>query len=533
MSVMRISFRVILMLVFCCALTHIGRSQTTFEKTYGGTSDERAFSVNSTTDKGFIMAGYTDSYGVGDNDFYVIKTDSAGNAIWAKTYGGAHDDEAYAAQQTTDGGYIIAGYSNSFGATNYDAYLVKTNAQGDTLWTRTYGGGKDDYANAIQQTADGGYVFSGYTTSFVSSPDSGNIYLVKTDVNGNLSWSKSLGATLNISDGYSVRQTADKGYIITGYTNGFGEPNGDAFLFKTDSMGTVSWTKTYGSPGLDWGNSVKQTNDGGYIVAGSSSFDSTNLIDVYVIKTNAIGDTLWTKTYGGAGYDFGQTIEQTTDGGYIITGYTNTCDTCNYNVYLIKTDANGNLLWSNTNGGSGDDEGNSVYQTNDGGYIIAGLTSSFGAGNYNFYLLKTDANGNSCNQTNSNNTMKNPATMQSNQTMRTYTTNTQVHNVNTLIDTGNVITNACYSAGIKYITENQPFINLFPNPNNGTFTISCNSTSKDNLIVSIENNLGENMYTKTILSSEEINLQNLSSGIYIARVRFSNNIYSQRIVVIK
>jgi len=507
-------------------------AQTSFQKTFGGIYDDHCFSVNPITDKGFILAGYTNSYGAGANDFYLIKTDSVGNTIWTKTYGGTGDDEAYAAQQTTDGGYIVAGYSNSF-ATFYDAYLIKTNALGDTLWTKTYGSNKDDYINSIQQTTDGGFILAGYTTGFISGADSGSIYLIKTDANGNLSWSKALGGTNGYNDGYRVRQTTDKGYIITGYTNGFGEPNGDAFLCKTDSMGTVSWTKTYGSSGVDWGNSVKQTPDGGYIIVGSSSFDSTNLIDVYLIRTNTIGDTLWTKTYGGLGYDYGQSVEQTTDGGYIITGYTNGCDTCNYNVYLIKTDANGNLIWSNTNGGVEDDEGNAVHQTSDGGYLVGGFSNSFSSGDDDFYMIKTDANGNSCNQTNATNIMKSPHTIQTTQTMQLYTANTIMHSAATQVDTGNTTTVICYPTGIKSFHQNQVSINVFPNPTTGLFSLQLNPSTENNIAVTITNNLGETVYNTAIQSSKEINLQNLASGIYVIRVQFSCGICSQKITLIK
>jgi type IX secretion system substrate protein len=522
-----------LILLSILLLANFSKAQTHFQKTYGGNCIEQAFAISLTNDKGFIMAGYTTCYGAGAFDFYIIKTDSLGNEVWAKTYGGQNQDQTYDIQQTTDGGYIVAGYSKSFNSNNnYQAYMVKTNANGDTLWTRTYGGAKDDYANSVQQTKDGGYILSGYSTSFISGADSGSIYLIKTNANGNLLWSKALGGTNGYNDGYSVRQTFDKGYIVTGYTNGFGEPNGDAYLCKTDSSGNVSWTKTYSSTGIDWGNSVKQTSDSGYVVAGTSSFDSLTLTDVYLIKTNALGDTLWTKTYGGPGYDYGQDVQQTTDGGYIITGYTNSCDTCDNSVYLIKTDASGNLLWSNTNGGVGDDEGNYVVQTPDGGYAVGGFSNSLGSGDYDFYLIKTDANGNSCNQVSSTNPMKMPNTIQTTQTMQLYTANTIMHFVPTQLDSGNTTTVVCYPAGIKSFNESQSSITVFPNPNNGLFTLQLNST-EENVVVSIENNLGEMVYTGITNSSKEINLQSLSGGMYFVKVQFSDKVASEKIILTK
>jgi hypothetical protein len=511
-------------------VTYTSQAQLTFQKTYGNINGDYAYSANQTSDKGFIIAGYTSSYGAGQNDFYLAKTDSAGDLVWSKTYGGTRDDEAYSVQQTLDGGYIIAGYSKSFGVTNYNAYLIKTDANGDTAWTKTYGGINSDYANAVQQTIDGEFILAGYTNSFVTGSDSGNIYLIKTDVVGNIKWTTSLGGTIAISDGYSIKQTIDKGYILTGYTNSFSDPNGDAYLLKTDSNGILSWTKTYGSLGVDWGNSVQQTSDGGYIIAGSSSFDSTNLIDVYLIKTNTTGDTLWTKTYGGKGYDFGQYVEQTTDGGYIIGGYTNSFGAGSYDAYLIKTDASGNIAWTKTYGGTGDDEANSVHQTTDGAYILTGYTNSFGFGDYDVYLIKTDVDGNTCEQTNAPSLMYTASTFQSNQTMQTYTANTGFNYVHTLQDTGAIATAVCSQTGIKSILDKTyPSITIFPNPNQGIFVLSTNFTNEAK--ITIKNILGEIVYTSTINSSKEIDLSTLTNGTYFVQLQFSDKIYSQKIII--
>ena len=524
---------IIYIFIFYQFIFFSGKSQTTFQKTFGGSGDDYAFPVIQSADKGFVLAGYTDSYGAGSNDFYVIKTDSLGNAIWTKTYGGTRDDEAYAVKQTTDGGYIIAGYSKSFGSINYDSYLIKINANGDTLWTKTYGGTKDEYTNSLQQTTDGGFILAGYTTTFVTGTDSGNIYLIKTDALGNLKWTKSFGGAVAISDGYSIQQTTDKGYIITGYTNSFGEPNGDAFLIKTDSIGNMAWTKTYGSLGVDWGNSVQQTSDGGYIIAGSSSFDTTNLIDVYLIKTNTNGDTLWTKTYGSTGYDFGQAIEQTIDGGYIITGYTNSYGAGNYNVYLIKADANGNAIWSSAIGNTGDDEGNSVHQTTDGGYVISGISNSFGAGDYDMYLIKVDANGNTCNKTTLSSNISSPATILNNQTTQIYTANTSLNYIHTLIDTGAVTNGICTSLGVKSINKYNRDITIFPNPNNGVFTISINDSEEEKANIVIKNILGETIYSIKANKINKVDLQNLPNGTYFLYIQSNNEPYSQKIIIIE
>jgi len=256
---------------------------------------------------------------------------------FAKTYGGSGNDSARSVQQTSDGGYIVASFTNSFGAGNYDILLIKTNAFGNVQWAKTYGGANFDRANSVQQTSDGGY-------------------------------------------------------IVTGRTTSFGAGGWDIFLIKTDASGNIIWAKTYGGTNWDWAYSVQQTSDGGYIVAGyTTSFGAGN---IFLIKTNASGNVQWAKTYGGSGDEFAFSVQQTSDGGYIVAGHTTSFGAGNWDIFLIKTNASGNVQWAKTYGGSGDERAYSVRQTSDGGYIVAGYTTSFGAGSDDIFLIKTDANGN-------------------------------------------------------------------------------------------------------------------------------------------
>jgi hypothetical protein len=371
-------------------LVSLSQAQQRWIKTYGGPSDDEGYSVQQTSDGGYIVAGTTASYGNGAQ-VYLIKTNASGDTLWTKTYGGPSNDEGYSVQQTTDGGYVIAGYTNSYGAGGYDVYLIKTNASGDTLWTRTYGGTNQDYANSVQQTSDGGYIVAGFTNSF----GAGNydVYLIKTNASGDTLWTRTYGGT-GADFGNSVRQTSDTGYIVAGYTESFGAGLADFYVIKTKANGDTLWTRTYGGTNQDYGYWAQQTTDGGYIVAGSTSSLGAGLDDVYLIKTNASGDTLWTRTYGGALNDRGYFVRQTSDTGYIVTGYTYSYGAGSIDVYLIKTNASGDTLWTRTYGGAGVDVGNAVQQASDGGYILAGFTTSFGAGGYDAYLIKTDGNGN-------------------------------------------------------------------------------------------------------------------------------------------
>ncbi|HTW90478.1 MAG TPA: hypothetical protein VMH22_02075 [bacterium] len=365
-----------------------------WRRDYGGTNHDEGRSVQQTADGGYVIVGYTTSFGAGGADVYLIKTDAEGDTLWTRTYGGTRDDWGNCVQQTSDGGYIVAGWTASFGAGNRDVYLVKTNASGDTLWTRTYGGVNEDEGNSVRQTADGGYVVAGHTYSF--GAEHGDVYIIKTDAQGDTLWSRIYGGS-SYDEGNSVQQTTDGGYIAAGYTYSFGggtPTTCNVYLVRTNASGDTLWTNTYGDSLDDRGSSVQQTADSGYIITGFTCSFGAGGGDVYLIKTNAQGDTLWTRTYGGRNEDEGYSVRQTADSGYIITGFTSSFGAGSGDVYLIKTNAQGDTLWTRTYGGANDDEGYSVQQTADSGYIITGCTYSFGAGGGDVYLIKTDANGN-------------------------------------------------------------------------------------------------------------------------------------------
>ena len=217
---------------------------------------------------------------------------------WERDYGGAGTEYSYSVQQTTDAGYIVAGGTLSFG-NSYQVYLIKTNASGDTLWTRTYGGTNYDYGRSVQQTSDAGYIIAGFTNSFGAGGM--DVYLIKTNASGDTLWTRTYGGTDN-DPGYSVQQTSDTGYIVAGATHSFGAGD-DVYLIKTDGSGDTLWTRTYGGTNQDLGYSVRQTSDGGYIIVGSTNSFGAGNYDVWLIKTNASGDTLWTRTYGGTNPD--------------------------------------------------------------------------------------------------------------------------------------------------------------------------------------------------------------------------------------
>ena len=365
----------------CCASAE--EPQMEWNKTFGGSGAEWGWSVQQTTDGGYIIAGYTDSFGAGQEDIYLIKTDQKGELVWSKTFGGTSEDVGYSVQQTIDGGYIIAGRTASFGAGNCDVYLIKTDQNGNEEWSKTFGGTCLDSGESVQQSSDGGYIIAGYTFSFGAG--SADVYLIKTDKNGKLEWSKTFGGT-HWDGGKSVQQTIDGGYVIAGYMDSFGAGsyddylmNYDVYLIKTDEKGDEEWSKTFGGAANDHGYSVQQTSDAGYIITGSTRSFGAHIEDVYLIKTDKNGNEEWNKTFGEADGNCGYSVQQTSDGGYIIAGSTLSLEGPKFEVYLIKTDPNGKLEWSKTFRRSDVDAGYSGQQTSDGGYIIAGCTFFYGS----------------------------------------------------------------------------------------------------------------------------------------------------------
>jgi uncharacterized delta-60 repeat protein len=430
---------------YSLATTDIALCMLTFAERIGGSNDDFANSIIQSSDGGYVVAGYTNSFG-GSYDFYVVKLYSSGSVAWTKTIGGSGDDQANSVVQSSDGGYVVAGYTTSFGASGADMYVVKLGSGGNVQWTKTIGGSDDDFANSVIQSSDGGYVIAGYTQSFGAGGY--DMYVVKLDSNGNVVWTKTIGGS-NSDVANSIVQSSDGGYVVAGETLSFGASGRDIYVVKLDSSGNIVWTKTIGGSWDDFANSVIQSSDGGYVIAGYTQSFGAGGWDIYVVKLDSSGNVIWSKTIGGGNADVAYSIIQSSDGGYIVIGRTQSFGAGGYDVYVVKIDSSGNVLWTKTIGGGSVDEARSIIQSSDGGFAIAGYTQSFGAGSYyDIYVVKTGPLGDTCwSQGITNYVVSSVSSSFSSPSTDAFPQSPTVTSVSPASGSGGSVSSVCFSAG--------------------------------------------------------------------------------------
>ncbi len=472
-----------------------------WQKTYGGTQTETANCIQQTSDGGYIVVGNTSSINgdvtlnQGQYDVWVVKLNSAGTIVWQNTFGGAQNDNATSVQQTLDGGYIIAG--STVTSNGYDNFwIIKLNSTGVIVWQNSIGGTDHETATSVQQTSDGGYIVGGYSYS-----NDGDIsinygfydcWVVKLSASGMIVWQKTLGGSgddiLN-----SIIQTTDGGYIFAGQTNSNnGDVSGhigygDFWVVKLSALGTLVWQKTLGGTEQDNATSIKQTSDGGFIIAGNTYSNNNDVtgnngdLDIWIVKINATGIISWQKTLGGTNTDTANSIQQNTDGGYIVGGstYSNDGDVTGLDgvadFCIIKLSSTGVLVWQKTLGGTDFETVKSIQQTSDGGFIAAGLTGSndgditFFQGMGDWWVVKLG-----------------PETL--------------------------------FTSEFEYV-ENTI---MYPNPSNRCFSIQNNTFFKESFNFKIINLKGQIVSSGDSKFNEEINIESLAIGNYIVQIQIEN-----------
>ena len=351
----------------------VGASSEMWSRTYGGTSVDSAEALVQTIDGGYAIAGYTWDIETEIHDFWLVKTNEYGDMEWNQTYGGNGIEYAYALVETSDGGYAIAG------TTNNDGWLVKTDAYGNMQWNKTYGGSEPDRAYALVEASDGGYAIAGETASVnVGNYD---FWLVKTDANGNMEWNKTYGKARG-EGANSLIETSDGGFALAGATTYFGlfaEPYSDFWLVKTDAYGNMEWNQTYGKEETEIAQSLVETSDGGYAIAGYVTESPGIRHKFWLVKTDTYGNVEWNQTYGESGMKEAYALVETSDGGFALVG----------GELLVKTDSYGNMEWNRTCEGVA----HALVATSDGGYAIAGVQRSSDSESDDFWLAKTDEYG--------------------------------------------------------------------------------------------------------------------------------------------
>ena len=363
---------------------------TLWAVTYDAGDVEKAYRARVTQDGGYIICGSTQSPGPGDKDAYIIKTGPSGEVIWSNHYGGPNVEEVFDIQQTADGGYVAVGYTSTNTAGYFDIYFLKTDAGGDTLWTRKYGGTNYDYGYSVAETNDGGFIIAGRTSSYGTGARSA--YFIRTDADGDTLWTRAHGGWER-DEAYSIVALPAGGYMAAGYTKSFGAGEGDVWLIRLDDAGDTLWTKTFGGELDERAEDIRRMPDKGFIIAGRSNSYDPPYHDMYVVRVNAKGDSLWTRTYGGPNTEHAFSVSPTLDGGFITAGYTKSFGGGITNAYVVRCDAVGDTMWTKTIGGTGSDGAYAAEQIASGGYMVSGYTFSLGTGDGDAFLVELGPSG--------------------------------------------------------------------------------------------------------------------------------------------
>jgi hypothetical protein len=486
-----------------------------WQRCFGGSQPDEATSIRLTADSCYFVAGFalsnngniTGNKGV--TDFWVFKLNSIGDLLWQKSLGGTNDDRCYSACPTTDGGYILAGETSSNNLNvsgnhgDVDCWVVKLDPNGNIQWQKCLGGSYWDEASSVQQTTDGGYIVAGRAGStdgdITGHHGSFDYWAVKLTPSGQIEWQKALGGSL-LDIAYAVKQTHDGGYIMVGESNSTnGDCSGlngstDVWVVKLTSEGSLEWQKMLGSTSMDWGVDVVVTADGGYTILGQTTWNDSDVsehfggFDIWVVKIDGAGNLLWEHTFGGSNEEHCRSITSVTDGGFVVAGATQSTDgqvvgnDGGADLWVFKIDSLGNLIWQQTLGGTQDEWAHSVIQTHDGGLALAGYARSNNGdvsgnhGSTDYWIVK----------------------------LFPEISSTQ--------------------------TPNAIPLNLYPNPASNWITLNLPIT-EPNMQVSITDELGKLVLSRTIRTDEKLDISTLEAGVYwVSAVSVSGQVYAGKIV---
>jgi len=376
--------------LFAMLLPVAAVAQITFERYYGGEQRDEA-AVARPIPGGYVVAALTRSFGADSGEVWVIWTNTHGETLKTRRYGvPGMAMRVSDIQPAIGGGYWLGGDARILGQSDdsRDVWVARLDGDGETLHTRMYGGSLNDANPVFIPTADSGcFALASYQKGLNSDKD---FWLMRLDASGDTVWVRQYGWD-GTDEPKCMAAATDGGLVLAGYTRAAGQPMGDVWLLKTNAAGDTQWTRKYGAPdAFEQGMGVTPTEDGGYLIHGVRS--TTSAIDWYTVKTDATGDTLWAKVWGGAQYDWGGAAIQVPGGGYVLAGFVNSNYVSTGDLCLFAVSTAGDSTWCRTYGGAGMEVGWAAVRADDGGYVVAGMTSTYGVG-IDAYLVKTDANG--------------------------------------------------------------------------------------------------------------------------------------------
>lgn len=515
----------------------ISYGQVTFEKVYGGSGDDIGYDIKQTYDGGYIILGETDSYGQGGTDLILIKTDSIGNVEWSKTYGGGLDDEqsgnqAGSVEIAPDSGFVVCATTLSFGAGNEDVYVFKTDKDGVLEWTKTYGGTGEDRGFAIRNTTDGNFIIAGETGSF--GVGARNVYIIKIDNNGDTLWTKTHGQSL-LNQAYDIIESNDGGFLVTGYYADGGGVGGP-LLLKLDNVGNQVWLKVYdyGGGAGGRGNAVVELDSTVAIIGMHLGVASEN---INVIYTDSLGNILWNKTYEGSSNGTRLDINVSSGNSLVVTGQTSSFGMGSGDIFLIELDLSGNKILEKTFGGTAFDRAYSIIENKFNEYVLLGYNISFEGTKASINLVKVNKNGiTSCDNNNSSTAVVNVVPTESSPAITT--TNTA-----TVVSTGGIEASIVLADdsllcqvvdGLNESNDIQSF-DVSPNPSSGLFNVNIVLNTTSDIILNVVNSSGQTLQTfseSNVSSySVSIDLTNESSGVYYLQLQTSSSSATKKIII--
>lgn len=504
---MKIRVLVLLLGILSCKVL----SQVAFQKTYGLTRSNGILKVIPTIDKGYAFVGTMDTASSGTSTpvFFIVKTDSLGDTLWSTTcYGLNNTNSWFDIVEAKGGGFAVVGDSRVGGLS--DVFLMRISSSGTISWVKTFGGSYVDYGYALCATLDGGFALTGDCESF--PPSSSKTFLVKTDSSGNLIFAKVIGDLMTLRSGNSIKQINTGGYIIAGSITGAGAGSTDCIITLVDSSGNVLWEKVYGGPQDDYIDCIQKLSNGDFLACGLTNSFGHGGFDAWALKIDSVGNTLWAKAYGTNNYESAYNFNELQNHNLIFSGHGGS----NSDSFIFLTDSTGNILWCKGYGIPGNYNSiTNVELTWDKGFVVGGVSSA--GTNSKSYLIKTDSLGVSgCNEF--------PLTFGS-ISVNPGTSSLSIVDSIPPLSTGNVILSYsssllnCYSMcpanGIKEMNYQNIQMNVFPNPANSILNIETNLSDTEIRMFDI---LGNNVLSDFLSFKKQIDISRLAQGIYLVRL---------------